>query len=97
MIILAFILAALTWEDYPDQDWWPGFVREVSRTDSYEEYLDNRGVELQDNGMLPLTAPAADWKLYHHAHPDWTYNPECESFSKRGPQRRTLVIELEVR
>ena len=75
MVWVALLLAAIAPHEYPEQDWWPGLVRSVEGTDSYEEYLEQRGVELQDNGFLPLTANAVDNKLYYFAHPEW--EPSC--------------------
>ena len=75
MVWLTLLIAAIAPHEYPEQDWWPGLVRSVEGTDSYEEYLEQRGVELQDNGFLPLTANAVDNKLYYFAHPDW--EPSC--------------------
>ena len=72
MVWVALLLAAIAPHEYPEQDWWPGLVRSVEGTDSYDEYLEQRGVERQSNGSV---RGAAGFRLYHFAHPEW--EPSC--------------------
>jgi len=61
----------------------------IAETDSYEEFLESRG---WDPSNPPITAPSA--AQYYDAHPDWTHNPECNSwYRKEGVVLRIRIVK----
>lgn len=62
-----------------------------AQTDSYEEFLESWG---WDPTNPPIVAPSA--AQYYDAHPEWTHNPECNSWSRTVTPEEGVVLRIRI-
>ncbi len=62
-----------------------------AQTDSYEEFLESWG---WDPTNPPSVAPSA--AQYYDAHPEWTHNPECNSWSRTVTPEEGVVLRIRI-